>query len=154
MKKIISKVGVIAIVVIPIISFAQTRDLGDVVLLVVRYFNYAIYLILGLALLMFVWNVFKYFIKGGEDVTARKEANLYVMWSIIGFFVILSIWGLVRILTNTFRLDSHPPSTFFGTFGGSFFSPFGGGSNNSGVPNKMPSIKTGDSNNMPAIKTK
>ena len=44
---------------------------------------------------------------------------MYVLWSVVGFFVILSFWGMVNILTNTFKLDSSQPSGFFGTFGSS-----------------------------------
>lgn len=61
------------------------------------------------------------------------------MWSIIGFFVILSFWGIVNIVTNTFKLDSNAPSGFFGSFqssssGGSIFNnPVQGGSNNGAV---------------------
>ena|SRR3989344_1920991 len=149
MKKIILKISILGIIIIPFVSFAQQKDLRYVVMLAIQYFNYAIYLILGLAILMFVWNVFKYFIKGSENVIDKKEASLYVMWSIIGFFVILSIWGLVRILTETFRLDSHPPSTFFGTFGGSFFSPFGGGSNVQSGGNQLPGGPIGGGNKLP-----
>jgi hypothetical protein len=50
-------------------------------------------------------------------VSAKKEAGLYVMWSVIGFFVMLSFWGLVNILMNSFKLDNNlPPNTIFGNF--------------------------------------
>jgi hypothetical protein len=119
MKKTIIKSGIVLSALMPIIVFAQQKDLAYIVQLVVKYFNVAIYLIMGLAVVMFVWNIFKYFIKGGDDIGAKKEAGQYVLWSVVGFFVILSFWGMVNILTNTFKLDSQQPSGFFGTFGGS-----------------------------------
>ena len=39
------------------------------------------------------------------------------MWSVIGFFVILSFWGLVNILLKSFQLDNQlPTNSIFGTF--------------------------------------
>lgn len=132
MKKTITKFGVTVAVLLPAIAFAQQKDLKYIIGLIVTYFNYAVYLIMGLAVVLFVWNIFKYFIKGGDDVGAKKEAGMYVLWSVVGFFVILSFWGMVNILTNTFKLDSSQPSGFFGTFGSSSTggtSVFTGGTN-------------------------
>ncbi len=119
MKKITTLYISIFISLIPFLVSAQTsvRNLKDVVDVIVVYFNYAIQLIIGFAIVMFVWNVYKYFIASGDDVLKKKEAGLYVMWSVIGFFVIISIWGLVRILLGTFNLNSYAPNTFFGNFG-------------------------------------
>ncbi len=66
---------------------------------VIQYFNWALVLLMGFAVLMFTWYVIKYYVLPNED---RKEAGQYVMYSVIGFFVILSLWGLVNILSNTF----------------------------------------------------
>ena len=80
---------------------------------------------MGVALVVFVWNIIKYFIKEND----HKEAAPYVMWSIIGFFVILSLWGLVNILKNTFfsEGDTTAPSW------SSFDSIFPGGGSGSGT---------------------
>jgi len=72
----------------------------------IGYFNEAIYLIIALAVLTFIWNVYKYFIV--SDPANRGEASKYVMFSVIGLFVILSFWGLVNILSNTLNLSTTP----------------------------------------------
>lgn len=135
MKKIITKIGITAGLLSPLITFAEPKDLQYVIDIALFYFKYGIYLIMGLAVVMFVWNIFKYFIKGGDNVGDKKDAGLYVMWSVIGFFVILSMWGLVKIVTNTFNLDSNQPSEFFGSFRSSTNSnlgTFGGSKTNIG----------------------
>ena len=142
MKKNIIKITILSTILIPAISFAQQKDLNYLVKLFVGYLNVAVYLIMALAMLMFVWNVYKYFIYGSDDVSSKKDAGLYVMWSVIGFFVILSFWGLVNILKNSLKLDDNMPSSgIFGNFkssgSGSIFSPNTmGGANNTG-PNTM-----------------
>lgn len=103
---------------LPSIIHAQekTRNLTDLVNLTEGFIRTFIYMIILFGVLFFVWNVFKYFIKS-DDVAEKKEAGQYVMWSIIGFFVIFSLWGLVNIVRNTFKLDdSAPTNGLFGAF--------------------------------------
>lgn len=150
MKTTITKLSIASIAFFPALAFAQQKDLSYLVTLLIKYFNVAVYLTIGLATVMFVWNIFKYFIKGGDDVGAKKEAGQYVLWSVVGFFVILSFWGIVNILTSTFKLDSNAPSGFFGTFGGSGgsnSSPFSSGVTNNGSSGVTNNGSSGVTNN-------
>lgn len=78
-------------------------NLCGIINLVIAYLNQFLLLLMALAVVMFVWYVIKYFIKPDAE---KKEAANYLLYSIIGFFVILSIWGLVNILGNTFGLGN------------------------------------------------
>ena len=69
----------------------------------IGYLNQILVLLIGLAVVVFVYYVFKYFIQPNEN---RKEAGSYVLYSVIGFFVILSLWGLVNIVQNTFGVGN------------------------------------------------
>jgi len=106
----------------PVIAFAQystsavscsstSISLCTVINKIIGYLNQALFLLIGLSVIVFVYNVFKYFIKPNEK---HDEAGQYVMYSVIGFFVILSMWGLVNILQNTFGLGngSYTPTTW------------------------------------------
>ena len=102
---------VLAASVTPLIAAAQTsncssQSLCSLVYTTIGYFNQAIYLIIALAVVTFVWNIYRYFIV--SDPENRKEASKYVMFSVIGLFVILSFWGLVNILSNTLNLNTNP----------------------------------------------
>jgi hypothetical protein len=57
--------------------------------------------LVSLAVIYIIWNVVQYFIKPSEG--DRKDAGMNILWGIIGLFVIVSIWGLVNIFTNTFK---------------------------------------------------
>lgn len=113
------------LVAIPMMASAQSicsgnKDLGCVIDTIIKYLNQALVLLIGVAVVIFVWYVIRYFIRPN---TERKDANLYIMYSLIGFFVILSFWGLVNILQNTFNLkneDNQPSSwtSFKGLFPG------------------------------------
>jgi len=104
---------------LPLIAFAQatsgTKDLKYVIGIVVNYLNIALELMMGVAVVMFVFYVIKYFMLPADN---RTEAWQYVLWALVGFFVIFSMWGLVNILIGTFSLDTNPKSwsTYFNIF--------------------------------------
>ncbi len=170
MKNFKFKLTVLSLALLPVISYAQTRtqvrDLKGLAGVITDYIQIAIYLIISLAILMFVYNVYKYFISGSDDVSAKKEAGLYVMWSVIGFFVMLSFWGLVNILINSFKLESNMPSnTIFGNFrsssnnttntifnsGGGTRTDLGGVSNTGGSTNLGGVSNTGGATNLGGV---
>lgn len=88
---------------VPVVAFAADKKLVDLINLITTYLGYIMGLFMVFAVVVFVYYVIKYFIMPNED---RKEAGNYVMYSIIGFFVIASFWGLVNIVKNTFALDN------------------------------------------------
>lgn len=103
---------------VPVVSFAATSTLKDLIALIAGYLNQALALLMGFAVLMFVYYIVQYFIRpiGGEE---RTEALKYLMWSLIGFFVIVSFWGIVNILLTTFNFGQNTPSSwsqFFNIF--------------------------------------
>lgn len=63
-------------------------------------------LVFALAFAFFLYGVFKYFFLGAADEKKRAEGRQFVMWAIIAFAVMVSVWGLVRVLAGTFSLDS------------------------------------------------
>jgi hypothetical protein len=60
----------------------------------------------AIAFLYFLYGVYKYFILGAAEEKSREEGRDFILWSVIGFAVILSVWGLVAIVTNTFGLTA------------------------------------------------
>lgn len=116
MKNIL-KLGVLGIVVAtPFVSNAAVRTLKDLIDLVIDYLGYAIPLIMSIAIVVFIYGVYKYFIKVDAD---RAQAGNYILYGVIGFFLMLSFWGLVNILINTLGLDNNIRGVpFIGTSGG------------------------------------
>jgi hypothetical protein len=66
--------------------------------------------LMAIAFIVFLWGVFKYFILGASDEKNRTDGRQFVLWGIIGFVIILSVWGLVNIVTSALNLSSgtHP----------------------------------------------
>jgi len=62
--------------------------------------------LIGLAVVVFIYGVLTVmFSEGGEK---KESGKLYMMWGIIGIFVMVSVWGLVALLGNTFELNLAP----------------------------------------------
>jgi uncharacterized membrane protein YgcG len=129
-----------ALFLTPLTTFAYTQSLSDLSILAVKYFNQAIYVIVALAVLVFVWNIYRYFFKA--DPENKKEAGLYVMYSVIGFFVIIAFWGLVNIVSNTLNLNNNIPSL-------NFFNSSVGGSSGSNPGGSNSTFNPGGSNSNP-----
>ncbi len=61
-------------------------------------------LLVGLAVVVFVYGVLLLMLsEGGEK---KEEGKQYMLWGIVGIFVMVSVWGLVAIVSNTFNLDN------------------------------------------------
>ncbi|PCI20190.1 hypothetical protein COB64_02670 [Candidatus Wolfebacteria bacterium] len=57
---------------------------------------------------VFIYGVVQY-IAGAADQTKREEGRKFILWGIIGLFVIISVWGLVGLLSNTFQFGNVLP---------------------------------------------
>ncbi|MEK7572282.1 MAG: hypothetical protein AAB493_00260 [Patescibacteria group bacterium] len=62
-------------------------------------------LILTLAVALFVWGVVQYVINDQEEAK-KARGRQFMIWGIIGITVMVSVWGLVGILGNTFGIDT------------------------------------------------
>ncbi len=72
----------------------------------------------ALAFIFYLYNIYNFFIQNGSDPKSVEKGRAFAIWGVVGFFVMLSVWGLVNILINTFYLSgSSRPA--LPTFGGS-----------------------------------
>ncbi len=100
---------------LPAFAFAQSTNtqidsVQELTKFVIDFINnIGVPLIFAIAFIVFIWGVFKYFIMGASDKEKRDEGRSIIIYSIIGFFAMISIWGLVHILTGTIRLDNGVP---------------------------------------------
>lgn len=107
MKKLIA----VVVAVTPAFAFAQTQPITDINSLAYRLTNLGntfIQILIALAVIWIIYNVVRYIIKADSD--DRKPIGQAILWGIVGLFVILSVWGLVRILKNTFGTNTNGPT--------------------------------------------
>ena len=58
-------------------------------------------IVVALALLFFFWGLAKYILNAGDEA-AKAEGRMIMIWGIIALFVMVSVWGLVQVLQQTF----------------------------------------------------
>lgn len=107
---VIIAVGLLALFMLPLAVGAQGEspsDLGGLVDVIISIINgILVPLILAIAFIVFVWGIFKYFIANTDD--AKEKGRDLMVYGLIGFFVIISVWGIVNLLTNTISLEGNP----------------------------------------------
>lgn len=80
------------------------ETIQDILGIIRDLLNSAIPFIVGLTIFVIIWGIFQYVVHGAEE-EKRAEGRQFVLWGIIGVFMMLSVWGLVNVLVNTFELD-------------------------------------------------
>ena len=67
--------------------------------------NYVLVPVLfALAFIVFLWGIVVKYIFSAGDAEKVKEGHKLILWGIIGFVVMISLWGLVNVIANTFGL--------------------------------------------------
>ena len=91
-----------ALTALPVLALAQFTDLRSSFEEVIDIINSIIIpLIVGIAGIYFMVGVIKY-VTSGDSEEGRKGARNMMIWGIIALFVMISVWGLVNILIDTF----------------------------------------------------
>jgi Type IV secretion system pilin len=114
--KSLKKLIVAALAFAPGAAFAQQIvDANSLTAKFTNIGNTVVTIVISFAVIWIIINVVRYLVVGAGDPTSRSTAAHAIIWGIVGLFVILSIWGLVKILTNTFKTDNNVPRQDFPT---------------------------------------
>ena len=122
--KFFKKTIVATLAFLPVISFAKfnynttgsTRSYGGgsgggglqyLFFIVVDILSQAVIILISLAVVFFLYGILKYIGRGDDEESQKKGKNIMI-YGIIGLFVMISFWGIVNILINTFELDTTP----------------------------------------------
>ncbi len=87
-------------------SFAAAQTLLNTLALVNTFLNALIGLFITLAVVVFFWGLIGYLASGGDD---KKKGLERMLMGVVAIFVMVSIWGIIRLLQATFRVTSTDP---------------------------------------------
>lgn len=95
--KYCSKIALILSSLIPALAYAAQGavQLMDAALKIIK--DILIPLAFSLCLLYFFWGVAKYIRNAGNEKTA-SEGKRIMVWGVVGLFVAVSVWGIIRFL--------------------------------------------------------
>ena len=113
-----SIVSLFARLLTPVISFAQVNDIFDFQILLFRILVQVSYLFYAMTIALFIWGVIK-FINNANDSAEHEKGKSFIVWSIICFLVIVSLWAIVQfLLLDTFGIMSTGAPNFVDKNGG------------------------------------
>ena len=103
-KKIAAKAGSVAVTLFPMVALAQFGEINTFVGRITTFINNTLIpLVFGIALLVFIWGMFKFFIhKGAED---REQGKQLAVWAVVAFVLMVSVWGIVNLIANGLGLS-------------------------------------------------
>lgn len=82
----------------PFVAFAA--DITSIITAIQGIVELFIPLLMTIAIALFLYGVVKYITAGG-DPEKEKSARGYLIYGIIGLFVLVAFWGIVTVLTST-----------------------------------------------------
>lgn len=65
--------------------------------------NPFIFLLFAIGFLVFLWGIMQFIWKADSE-DGRKTGRDHMIWGIIGMFIMVAAWGIIRIITNTFGI--------------------------------------------------
>jgi len=69
-------------------------------------------LLFAIAFITFLYGVAKTYIFSYGDEEAVKQGHKLILWGLIGFVVMVSLWGFVNVVGETFGLYGEPVPDF------------------------------------------
>ena len=92
----------------PLVSFAAINNISDAGSFVINTINGVLVPVLfAVAFIVFLWGAFQTFILGANSEDVKERGKNHMLWGLIGFFVMVSVWGLVNILTGTINFGNN-----------------------------------------------
>jgi|SRR3989344_5333514 len=122
-QKLFAGIALAAVLLLPVVSYAEpcispgnpvnctpaaTTDFKSLVNKIIENINYLMVLVVGLAVFVFIWGIFRYFVAGANEKKVEEARNVLI-YGLLGIFIMLSVWGLVNILINTFGFTATQP---------------------------------------------
>jgi len=80
----------------------QSCDLKWLVNTIIYYIEQVIVIVFALSVITFIWGVFKYTILSQGDEKQTAEAKNVIFYGLIGLFVMVSVWGIVKLIQKSF----------------------------------------------------
>ena len=83
-------------------------NVGGILCRIGELLNSIVPVLIALGVVYFVWGVVMYVIADGEE--AKKKGRDRMIFGVIGLAIIIGVWGLVFMVTNTFNLQQPGPT--------------------------------------------
>lgn len=98
----------LTVLLLPVLAFAQVGDIFGFTNLIYSLIEKVGFLFWLLAIALFFWGLVK-FIANAGDTAEHEKGKKFIVWGLISFVVLVSLWGIVRIiLVDTLGISPSP----------------------------------------------
>lgn len=106
--KWISSAFLSLVFLLPYVAYAQARNFSEFVTIIIGILNLVVPLVFGIAVIGFLWGG-AHLILHADSEEQRTKGRSLLVWGIIALFVMVSVWGILGILINSFGLPTSLP---------------------------------------------
>lgn len=103
MKMVVAKAGALAVTLTPMVVLAQLEfeEFNTTASNITGFINNTLIpLVFAVALLVFIWGMFRFFVMGGHNDDAKKQGKSLMIWATVGFVLMVSIFGIVNLIAG------------------------------------------------------
>ncbi|KKS70584.1 MAG: hypothetical protein UV43_C0058G0003 [Parcubacteria group bacterium GW2011_GWF2_42_7] len=87
----------------PVLILAQGIE-EDVITPLRKIVDLLVPLLMVAAFVVFLWGIIKFITSGGDE-EKKKSGKGLIIYGLIGLFVMVAVWGIVKLVAGTFRLQ-------------------------------------------------
>lgn len=92
-------------------NLAQTSGIRGLLEAVGNLINPIISILVGVALIVFLWGLAKFLLRLGGDEKAVADGKKLMIWGVLALFVAVSVAGIIRFAQIQLGLPPIPPNT-------------------------------------------
>ena len=104
MKKFIT-ISLFLLIIPMTLVKAGNSGIGTAIDNIGKLVNALVPIAIGFAVLFFFWGLAKYILNAGDE-EKKKEGRSIMIWGVIALFIMVSIWGIVSVLADTFGVKN------------------------------------------------
>jgi uncharacterized membrane protein YidH (DUF202 family) len=97
----LAKISTVSLLLMPFSVHGAVTDLKSLVQLLLSLLNSLVPLLIGAGVVAFLYGVLRY-VTAGQNEEKMNEGKNLMIYGIIALFVMVSVWGLVGVLSSTF----------------------------------------------------
>lgn len=107
MKKLLSTALAISLLA-PVMVMAQALDITNmdsIGVAIGQVTNFISVLFVSIAVIFFIWGAFT-FVTAGADEEKKSKSKSHMINSLIGIFLIISVWGIINLMLATLGTEN------------------------------------------------
>lgn len=104
-SRILARALAFSLVSVPWAAFAAVSSVGEFITFLIGPLTYLIYILFSVAILVFFWGIVVFIAHAGDERKV-EEGKGFIVWGIVGIFVLVSIWGILGYIQSSLGLNA------------------------------------------------